>query len=136
MDNVQGPGPDRKVEEARESLRAHAEELGRRFGDAKQMLDIPAKIAAHPQLAVGIAFVAGALLGFPGKRVRPSLPGADTAAKTGLMGAALATLGTLAFQLAKSVAFHHLSGQAKAWWDRQNDLAASHTRETESFLEH
>lgn len=125
--------PDRRVEEARESLRAHAEELGRRIGDAKEMLDIPAKIAAHPRLAVGIAFVAGALLGFPGKRTHTEVP---TNAKSGLVGAALATLGTLAFQLAKSVAFHHLSGQAKAWWDRQNEMAASQTSATESFLEH
>lgn len=135
MDKVQEPDPDRRVEEARESLRAHAEELGRRFGDAKEMLDIPAKIAAHPRLAVGVAFVAGVLLGFPGKRARPAIVSGETA-KTGLMGAAMATLGTLAFQLAKNVAFHHLSGQAKTWWDRQNDLAASHTRETESSVKH
>lgn len=133
MDNMH-EHPDRRVEQARESLRAHAEELGRRFGDAKQMLDIPAKIVAHPRLAVGIAFVAGALLGFPGKRAKASLP--EASVKTGLMGAAMATLGSLAFQLAKSVAFHQLSEQAKTWWDRQNEIAASQTRDTESFLEH
>jgi hypothetical protein len=135
MDKGQAQDPDRRVEDARESLRAHAEELGRRFGDAKQMLDIPAKIVAHPRLAVGIAFLAGTLLGFPGKRAKPAIGSGDSA-RTGLMGAAFATLGTLAFQLVKSVAFHQLSGQAKAWWDRQNEMAASQTRETESFLQH
>jgi hypothetical protein len=134
MDKAQ-EDPDRRVDEARESLRAHAEELGRRFGDAKEMLDIPAKIAAHPRLAVGVALAAGVLLGFPGKRARTAIPGGD-GAKTGLMGAAMATLGTLAFQLAKSVAFHHFSGQAKAWWDRQNSVTTSHTSEPESFLAH
>lgn len=126
--------PDRRVEEARESMRMHAEELGRRVADAKEMLDIPAKIAAHPRLAVGIAFAVGAVLGFPGKRAHTAIPGDAT--KTGLVGAALATIGTLAFQLAKSVAFHHLSQHARAWWDQQNEIGASQVRETESFLEH
>ena len=125
--------PDHRVEVARESLRAHAEELGRRIGDAKEMLDIPAKIAAHPRLAFGIALLAGALLGFPGKRAKAGIPGGD--AKTGLLGAAMATLGSLAFQLAKNVAVHQLSGQAKDWWDRQNEALGSQARDND-FMKH
>ena len=129
--------PDRRVEEARESLAARVEELGRRLQDAKDKLDIPAHIAAHPRLAVGIALAAGVLLGFPGKRSKSSTP--DKAeVKSGLVGAAMATLGSLAFALAKNVAFHHLSGQAKNWWDRKYAMEAdaSRTRDVESFLEH
>jgi len=136
--------PDRRVEEARASLSAHAEELGRRIQAAKDKLDIRAHIAAHPMLAVGIAFAAGALLGFPGKGSSRSKSSSDSAVptkgevKSGLLGAAMATLGSLAFQLAKSVAFHQLSGQAKTWWDTNYGMQAeaSRTRDVESFLEH
>ena len=137
--------PDRRVEEARASLLAHVEELGRRIQAAKDKLDIRAHIAAHPRLAVGIAFAVGALLGFPGKRSSSSSESSKSSAvptkgevKSGLMGAAMATLGSLAFQLAKSVAFHQLSGQAKTWWDKNYGMqdAASRTRDVESFLEH
>jgi len=126
--------PDRRVEEARASLLAHVEELGRRIHDAKAKLDIPAHIAAHPRAAVGIALAVGALLGIPGKRVKPGVPSSD--AKTGMMGAAMATLGTLAFTLMKNVAMHHLSGVAKDWWDQRSMENASHTTDVESFLEH
>lgn len=137
METTTQDDPDRRVEEARESLLARVEELGRRLQGAKEKLDIPAHISAHPRLAVGIAFLAGALLGFPGKRSKSSMP--DKAeVKSGLVGAAMATLGSLAFALAKNVAFHHLSGQAKNWWDRKYAMEAdaSRTRDVESFLEH
>ena len=135
--------PDRRVEEARESLLAHAQELGRRIQAAKDKLDIKAHIAAHPMLAVGIAFAAGALLGFPGKGSHAKSKDSNAVptkgeVKSGLLGAAMATLGSLAFQLAKSVAFHQLSGQAKTWWDANYGMQAeaSRTRDVESFLEH
>ena len=133
--------PDRRVEEARASLLAHVEELGRRIQAAKEKLDIKAHIAAHPKLAVGIAFAAGALLGFPGKRSSSKSSSAVPTkgeVKSGLLGAAMATLGSLAFALAKNVAFHQLSGQAKTWWDKNYGMQAeaSHTRDVESFLEH
>lgn len=133
--------PDRRVEEARASLLAHAHELGRRIQSAKDKLDIRAHIAAHPRLAVGIAFAAGALLGFPGKgshSKKSDVAPSAAEVKSGLMGAAMATLGSLAFQLAKSVAFHQLSGQAKTWWDANYGMQAeaSRTRDVEAFLEH
>ena len=136
MDTTQDP--DRRVEEARESLLARVEELGRRLHDAKEKLDIPAHIAAHPRLAVGIAFALGALLGFPGKRTKSRLAVEQAQVRSGLLGAAVATIGSLAFQLAKSVAFHQLSEQAKTWWDAQHGMQAeaSRTRDVESFLEH
>ena len=135
-ENTQDPG--RRVDDARESMQARVEELGRRLQDAKNKLDIPAHIAAHPRLAVGIAFAVGALLGLPGGRSKSSVPAGKGQAKSGLMGAAVATLGSLAFSLAKSVAFHQLSGQAKNWWDKNYGLETetSRTRDVESFLEH
>ncbi|MBA3502399.1 MAG: hypothetical protein M4D80_38965 [Myxococcota bacterium] len=127
--------PDRRVDEARESLLARVEELGKRLQGAKEKLDIPAHIAAHPGLAVGIALAAGALLGFPGKRSRSSTPGAAEV-KSGLMGAAMATLGSLVFALAKNVAFDHLRGEAKNWWDRKYAMesdASRTSRDVDSF---
>jgi hypothetical protein len=137
METTTQEDPDRRVEEARESLLARVEELGRRLQDAKDKLDIPAHIAAHPRLAVGIAFAAGALLGFPGKHSKSHVPG-KAEVKSGLVGAAMAALGSLAFALAKNVAFHHLSGQAKTWWDRKYAMEAdaSRTQDVESFLKH
>lgn len=130
--------PDRRVEEARESLLARVEELGRRIQEAKDKIDIRAHIAANPRVAVGIAFALGALLGLPGKRARTSAPSTKAEVKSGLLGAAVATIGSLAFALAKSVAFHQLSSEAKNWWDRKYgvEAGASRTRDVESFLEH
>jgi len=97
---------------------------------------LEAAIAAHPHLAVGIAFGLGALLGLSGKRATSNVEPAEV--KRGLIGAAMATFGTLAFHLAKDVALHHLSSelgsQAKAWWDRHAN--AWRTPDLESFLEH
>lgn len=129
--------PDRQVADARASLRAHVEELGRRVQDMKGKLDIGAHIAAHPRLAVGIAFAAGALLALPKKGGKPKE--ADKAeVKGGLAGAIVAALGTLAFTLVKNVAMHQLSGMASDWWDRRQAMEANVSRESdiESFLEH
>jgi len=140
--------PDVRVEEARESMLNRVEELGRRIQGAKAKLDIPAHIAAHPWLAVGIAFAGGALLGLPGKRTKASAVASKGEVKSGLMGAAIATIGSLAFQLAKSVAFHQLSGEAKNWWDHKYGVGSgasglgnteadvSRSRDIEAFLEH
>lgn len=129
--------PDHKVAEARASLRAHFEELGRRIRDAKGKLDIKAHIAAHPRVAVGIAFAAGALLAFPKKGGRPK-EASKTEVRGGLAGAAVAALGTLVFTLVKNVAMHQLSGMASDWWDRRREMeyGASRAPDIESFLEH
>jgi|MudIll2142460700_1097286.scaffolds.fasta_scaffold03795_3 hypothetical protein len=81
--------------------------------------DLSARIAAHPHLAVGIAFGLGALLGC----LRAKSPVEEAEVKRGLIGAAMATFGALAFRVAKNVAFHHLSSQlssqARSWWERR-----------------
>lgn len=133
--------PDRRVEEARASLLARVEEIARRVHDAREKLDIRAKIIAHPWPAVGIAFAAGALLALP-KRSSKSRPiraaEARGEVKGGIVGATVAMIGTLAFTLAKNVAMHHLSGMARDWWDQRSQMEAdaSRTRDVESFLEH
>ena len=129
--------PDRQVADARASLRAHVEELGRRIKDAKQKLDIKAHIAAHPRAAVGIAFAVGALLAFPKKGGKPKEAN-KAEVKGGIAGAIVAAMGTLAFTLVKNVAMHQLSGMASDWWDQRREMenGVSRERDIESFLEH
>jgi hypothetical protein len=128
---------EHQVDEARASLRAHVEELGRRIQDAKQKLDIKAHIAAHPRVAVGIAFAVGALLALPKKGGKPKEAN-KAEVRGGLAGAIVAAAGTLAFTLLKNVAMHQLSGMASDWWDRQREMERGVSREPdiESFLEH
>lgn len=128
--------PDRRVEQARASLLARVEEIGRRFQDARDKLDIRSKIAAHPWPAVGIAFAAGALLALPKRRKPKSIEAAE--ARGGLIGAGAAALGALVLTLVKNVAMHQLSGYASDWWERRQrmEAEASQTRDVESFLEH
>ena len=57
---------DRRVEQAKESLMARVDELGRRFKEAREKLDIKSHIEAHPLIAVGAALALGALIGIPG----------------------------------------------------------------------
>ena len=124
---------DHQIDEARDRLVAHIEELGRRFHDIKEKLDLRAQIVAHPRIAVGIALAAGALLALPRHRKV-----AEAEAKRSIGGAAAAMLGSLALGLIKNVALHQLSGSAKAWWD-EHDLregAASREDDMEAFLEH
>jgi hypothetical protein len=123
---------EQQIDDARESLVAHIEELGRRFRDVKDKLDIRAHISAHPRAAAAIAFGAGALLAFPRRRAKPDA----AAVKSGMFGAAMTMLGSLAFTLAKNVAMQHLSGSAKAWWDEHMERDASRSQDMESFLEH
>lgn len=134
--------PDRDIEEAKASLMARMEELGRRITEARQKLDIPAHIAAHPRLAVGIAFGVGVLLGIPGGKKRSKIPADAVEVKSGLMGAAIATMASIAFSLIKDVALRQVSGAAKDWWDQragrmsESEEQASRTRAHEAFLEH
>jgi hypothetical protein len=128
---------DRRVEDAKQSLLAHVEELGRRFSAAREKLDIKAHIAAHPRAAVGIAFAAGLLLGIPGGKRSTAVP-SEAAVKTGMVGASMAALGSLVFTLVKNVALHHLSANARNWWDQRSAMEseASLSRDVESFLQH
>ncbi|MDQ3365107.1 MAG: hypothetical protein M3680_06740 [Myxococcota bacterium] len=133
---------DRLVEEAKASMFARMEEIGRRVSDARHKLDIKAHIAAHPRAAFGIALGVGLLLGIPGGGKKRSDITVDTeTAKNGLMGALVAMLGSLAFKLIKDVAMHQVSGAAKDWWDHREDGAAasegqSSTRTTDPFVRH
>jgi hypothetical protein len=117
---------DRRVEEARASLLARAEELGRRFRDVRSKLDISARLAEHPRAAVAIAFAAGALLGSLKKR------GPKTDVRGGVLGTLFAAAGSVAFALAKNLTIHHLSSAARDWMQGET----SRSPEMESFLEH
>lgn len=140
---------DRRVEEAKASLMAHADELGRRFKDAREKMDIPAKIAEHPMIAVGAAVALGAFLGLLGGGARPkvvvkSAPALDSPeVKRGLMTMAGAALGSLVVQFAKDFAVRQLVNHASSWIDADQRAAtaateagASRVPETESFFRH
>ncbi|MBA3817481.1 MAG: hypothetical protein H0X17_01190 [Deltaproteobacteria bacterium] len=130
---------DRLVEEAKASMFARMEEIGRRVSDARHKLDIKAHIAAHPRAAFGIALGVGVLLGIPGGgKQRSAIPADQNDAKNGLIGALVATLGTLAFKMIKDVAMHQVAGAAKGWWDHRTDATsteaqASTTRTTDGY---
>ncbi|MBA3539854.1 MAG: hypothetical protein H0T79_09510 [Deltaproteobacteria bacterium] len=58
---------EERVEEAKASLEAKVDELGRRFRATKAKMDVRERVIAHPWPAVGIAAGAGLLLGVLGK---------------------------------------------------------------------
>jgi len=127
MDPVHERETDRRVEAAKASMLARMEELGRRLRDARNKIDLRAHIVAHPQLAVGIAFGLGALLALPGGGKKKSKIPADSAeVKSGLIGAAMATLGSLAFTLLKDVAMRRAGVVALDWWqNRQGSIGGT-----------
>ena len=136
---------DRRVEQANESLMEHAEELGKRIKEAREKLNIPAKIGEHPLVAVGAALALGAFLGLlsggprPRVIVRPKQKlEAEPEVKRGLITAASAMLGTLVVQFAKDFAVRQLVNRASTWMDRDDspEARASHVPETESFFKH
>ena len=83
---------------------------------------LKAHIVAHPHAAVGIAFAAGLLLGGRGRRSKSSRD-QSAAVKSSVLGAAMATLGSVVFALAKNLMLHQLSGSAKTWWDQRIESA-------------
>ena len=116
---------DRRVEDAKASLVARLEELGRRIRAARVQLDIPARIAAHPLVAVGVAFALGAVLGGIGRRTR--VPDAEV--KRGLGGAIVAALGAFAVGALKDFAMHQVSGAASQWFERGTEDETSRAAE-------
>jgi hypothetical protein len=136
MDSYTG-GPDRRVEEARESLIMRIEELGRRLREARNKLDIGAHIAAHPLAATGVAFAVGLLLGF---RRSARKRADDDEAKRSLASALIAGLGAIGVRLAKDFALRKFSDTAFAWWEGDDvsptERRASHEPSVEAFLEH
>ena len=120
--------PDR-LDEARASLIARIEELGRRLHAARERFDLPAHIVAHPLAAVGIAFAAGALLGI--SRRRP----AKADSERSLAGVVAAGVGALALRVGKEIAFKQAADYARGWWSAR-EAAASREPEMETFLAH
>ncbi|CAN5793756.1 hypothetical protein BH11MYX2_BH11MYX2_37330 [soil metagenome] len=119
---------DKRADAAKASLRSRIREIERRVGEARETLDIPAKIAEHPRLAVGIAAGAGALLGWlgssrpaalvEGDSLSPSQAGQAVSRSTG--SAIIAALGALAFQAIKDYALREGADIAQKWWaDRE-----------------
>jgi hypothetical protein len=129
--------PDRLIEDARASLVEHLGELGRRFRAARERLDIPAHIVAHPLPAVGAAFAIGALLGMRGggRRARKE------AGQAGLGSAVMAAVGALAVRLVKELAMRGAAQAAKGWWEQRQGVSPSERRASyqpsmEPFLRH
>jgi hypothetical protein len=112
--------PDRHIEDARASLVAHLGELGRRFRAAREQLDVPAHITAHPLAAVGAALALGALLGFRGGSKRKH----DDESRS-LGRAALAGLVALGVRAAKDVAMRRFTDVAQEWWMQRQQAQAS-----------
>jgi hypothetical protein len=120
---------DRRVDEARESMVARIEELGRRLHNARERLDVQRYIVAHPLIAVGAAFALGAVLGFVGGGKR-----GKSADKRGLGGTLAAAVGTLVMAGLKEIAVHQIRRQFEGGRDREAE--ASSEPELESFFKH
>jgi len=122
---------DRRVDEARESLVARIEELGRRLHGARERLDVKRYIVAHPLIAVGAALALGAVLGFVGGGKRKS----KSADKRGLGATLGAAVGTLVMAGLKEIAVHQIRRQFEGG-DRDREAEASSEPELESFFKH
>ncbi|HEY4058548.1 MAG TPA: hypothetical protein VGM39_18170 [Kofleriaceae bacterium] len=114
---------DKRADAAKQSLRSRIREIERRVEEAKETLDVPAKISANPRLAVGIAAGAGALLGLLGRSHRSSTPGVEGERSIG--GAIIAALGALAFQAIKEYALREGAEVAQKWWADRVDRDSS-----------
>ena len=110
--------PERHLEDARASLVARIEELGRRMRETQRRLGIRAHIARHPFAAVGVALAFGALLGSIGGRRRARVP--EAAVERGLGGAIAAALAAFAMGAAKDLAMRRVSNAASQWLDRDD----------------
>jgi uncharacterized membrane protein YebE (DUF533 family) len=116
---------DHQIEDVKRSFVEHVQELERRFKDARTRFDPRNHISAHPLAAVGIAFAAGALLGFISGGGSSREPGEKKSVGGMVMGA----LGALAMSAVRSYAMRQISGAAQDWLARES-------RETEPMLEH
>lgn len=110
---------DRRVEQAKASLRARMAVLERRLGDVRDRIDLPAQIRRHPLPAVGIAFALGALVGARGRAAGRAAPAAAPVliARPRTLGSmALAVVSGLAFQLLRELAIGQLRRTAERYW--------------------
>lgn len=110
---------DRRVEQAKASLRARIAVLERRLGDVRDRIDLPQQIRRHPLPAVGIAFALGALVGGRGRAAGRAAPPAAPAlaARPRTLGSmALAIVSGLAFQLLRELAIGQLRRATERYW--------------------
>lgn len=114
---------DRRVEQAKASLRARMAVLERRLGDVRDRIDLPAQIRRHPLPAVGIAFALGALVGARGRAAEraapPVAPVFVTRPRT-IGSMALAIVSGLAFQVLRELAIGHLRRTAERLWSESD----------------
>jgi hypothetical protein len=111
---------DRRVEQAKASLRARMAVLERRLGDVRDRIDLPKQIRRHPLPAVGIAFALGALVGGRGRAAARSAPPVAPvlAPRPRTLGSmALAIVSGLAFQLLRELAIGQLRRTAERYWN-------------------
>ena len=111
---------DRRVEQAKASLRARIAVLERRIGDVRDRIDLPEKVRRHPLPAVGIAFALGALVGGRGRaagrdRPTPAVPAFAPRPRT-LRSMAMTVVSGLAFELVRELAIGRLRRTAERWW--------------------
>jgi hypothetical protein len=102
---------DRRVEQAKASLRARIAVLERRLGDVRDRIDLPEQVRRHPLPAVGIAFALGALAGHRVARV------ASQVTERSFGGAVLGALGAIGLRIAREVAVMQLGRAARRWID-------------------
>jgi hypothetical protein len=121
---------DRRVEQAKASLRARMAVLERRLGDVRDRIDLPEQIRRHPLPAVGIAFALGALVGGRGHRHdRAALAPAFGGRPRTLGSMALAVVSGLTFQLLRELAIGQLRRTADRWWSEQGEAPDEHSSE-------
>jgi hypothetical protein len=110
---------DRRVEQAKASLRARIAVLERRLGDVRDRIDLPEQVRRHPLPAVGIAFALGALVGgrgrAAGRATPPAAPALAPRPRT-LGSMARAVVSGLAFELLRELAIGRLRRAAERWW--------------------
>lgn len=100
---------------------------------------IEARMTEHPWQTIGIAVATGAMLGLltGGRRAAP-------APRRGIGGALVAALGAIAMRMLRDAALGQVTGYAREWLGKQDDLRGTATREDlashdpsiEPFLEH
>lgn len=123
-----------EMAEAKASLMARMDELGKRFQRAKHALDLEAHITDHPLVAAGVALAAGLLIGSHGTRRLLVVKSGDAethvsaeqhAERKTLMGAAFGLLTTIAMSAVKDYVFDHAKTYAKTWLGADEPTSAA-----------
>ena len=115
---------DRRVEQAKASLRARIAVLERRLGDVRDRIDLPEQIRRHPLPAIGIAFALGALVGARGRaagRAAPPLAPVLVARPRTFGSMVLAIVSGLAFQVLRELAIGQLRRTAERYWSEPGE---------------